>query len=43
VVPYRATITVSTSDGGRSGVAHCYAEHITTKAIIRPPADVGEH
>jgi hypothetical protein len=42
VVPYRATITVSTSDG-RSGVAHCYAEHITTKTIIRPTADVGEH
>ena len=42
VVPYRATITVSTSDG-RSGVAHCYAEHLTTKTIIRPTAEVGEH
>lgn len=42
VVPYRATITVSTSDG-RSGTAHCYAEHLTTKQIIRPSADNGEH
>ena len=42
VVPYRATITVTTSDG-RSGFAHCYAEHVTTKAIIRPSANVGEH
>jgi hypothetical protein len=42
VVPYRATITVNTSDG-RSGIAQCYAEHLTTKTIIRPPAEVGEH
>jgi hypothetical protein len=42
VVPYRATITVTTSDG-RTGVAECYAERVTTKAIIRPSADVGEH
>ena len=34
-VPYRASITVSTSDG-RSGTADCYAEYITSKIIIRP-------
>jgi hypothetical protein len=40
VVPYLATITVSTSDG-RSGVAHCYAEDRTNKLIIRPSANAG--
>jgi hypothetical protein len=38
VVPYLATITVSTSEG-RSGVAHCYAEDRTNKLIIRPSAN----
>jgi len=41
VVPYRATITVTTSDG-RSGVAHCSAVHVKEKIIIRPGADLGE-
>lgn len=42
VVPYLATITVSTSDG-RSGIAHCYAEDSTDKLIIRPSANTGGH
>lgn len=42
VVPYLATISVSTTDG-RSGVAHCYAEDRTEKTIIRPSANDGGH
>jgi hypothetical protein len=42
VVPYLATITVSTSDG-RSGVARCYAEDYTGKLIVRPSANDGGH
>jgi len=41
-VPYRASITVTTSDG-RSGVADCYAEYVTEKIIIRPSANTGGH
>ncbi|MEU4604145.1 hypothetical protein AB0F43_14290 [Kribbella sp. NPDC023972] len=42
VVPYLATITVSTSDG-RSSVARCYAEDYTSKLIVRPSANDGGH
>ncbi|QGN34904.1 hypothetical protein [Microlunatus sp. Gsoil 973] len=39
-VPYRATITVSTSDR-RSGRADCFAEESQTKIIVRPESVAG--